>query len=202
MTPSLEYVFTSCEPLGFKVATFTAVIQSTPPTNNYTVGSVFKDVNGNCWTYIGAFVANSYIPPQGYSSLTFDGDYFSSAQTTIYQNCATCVGGDPEVVVTSVNAGTEPCIGGTVDDHLGWSVNINVPAPQDINYQLDITLSNLGIETVYSASGTIKQGETFDSCNQFPCSCGGAFIGGGYQYVSACITQIDGGVIVPQGLLC
>lgn len=202
MTPSLEYVFTSCEAIGFKFS-FSAIVQSTPPINNYPVGSVFKDVNGNCWTYVGVFAANTYIPPQGYITQTFDGDYFSSAEVTTYSTCLECAqAGTETVTVTSVNAGTEPCIGGTLDDYLGWSVSIDVPAPQDINYQLDIVLSNFGVETIYSASGTIPQGETFDTCNQFPCSCGGAFIGGGYQFVSACITQIDAGVVVPPQFLC
>lgn len=202
MTPSLEYVFTSCQPIGFK-STFTAIVQSLPPVNNYTVGSVFKDVNGNCWTYVGIFAANSYIPPQGYNTQTFDGDYFSSANVTTYSNCQDCINaGTQTISVASVSAGLQPCFGGTDDDYLGWSVVLNNPAPQTISYQLDITLSNGNAQSVYTALGTIPQGQTFDTCNQFPCQCGGAFVGGEYEVVSVCITQIDNGVVIPQQLLC
>jgi len=202
MTPSLEYVFTSCEPIGFKILNLTAIIQSLPPTNNYAVGSVFKDDVGNCWTYVGIFQSGSYIPPQGVITQTFDGDYFANASTTIYETCVQCVEVEPEVSVTFAGAGTQPCIGGTVDDYLAWTVNLSGPAPVDINYQLEIVLSNNGFETVYSASGTVPQGQTSDECNNNPCGCGGAFVGGGYQVVSVCISSIDNGVFVPQQFLC
>jgi hypothetical protein len=202
MTPSFEYVFTSCEPIGFKLSNLTSIIQSLPPSNNYAIGSVFKDNLGNCWTYDGIFPSGSYIAPQGVVTQTFDGDYFSDAGTTIYLNCVECVGGDPEITVTAVGAGTQPCIGGTVDDYLAWTINLNAPAPVDINYQLNIVLSSNGFETVYSASGTVPQGEVSDECNNNPCGCGGAFIGGGYQVVSVCLSSIDNGVFVPQQFLC
>jgi hypothetical protein len=200
-TPSLEYVFASCEPIGFKVLNYTTIIQNQPTVNNYPIGSVFKDGSGNCWTYVGVFVNGSYIAPINYIVQTYSGDYFATSGVNTYANCESCL--VPEIFeVTSVSAGLQPCAGGTIDDHLAWTVNISQPAPQDIDYQITIELTGPNGNSTYIGYGIIPQGQLGDACNNDPCGCGGAYYPGGYQVTSWCLSYINPIVTVPPQFLC
>jgi len=88
-TPNWEYVFTSCSPISLNVLR-TALVQILPPTNEYVIGSFFKDSFGNCWKYEGKFTAGTYIAPPGFFSETYSGDYFINAPVFPYQSCSEC----------------------------------------------------------------------------------------------------------------
>jgi hypothetical protein len=53
------------------------------------VGSVIKDSDDNCWSYLGAY-SNTYIPPFGLIPITFTGNYFQAA-STLYGSCQQCL---------------------------------------------------------------------------------------------------------------
>jgi hypothetical protein len=62
--------------------------------------------------------------------------------------------------------GGEPLSGGTLDDHLTWTVSLIEPAPQDVFYYFDVRLKdrNSNIIRTISVNGTIRQGRiTHDS---------------------------------------
>jgi hypothetical protein len=88
-TPNWEYVFTSCSPIGFNINR-TVIIQTLAPTNNYILGTIFKDSKGNCWQYNGRFASGSYIAPIGFITQTYSGDFFSTASSSPFLSCEEC----------------------------------------------------------------------------------------------------------------
>ena len=84
------------------------------------VGESFKDDQGNCWVYNGRFEVD-YIAPPSMTPITFQGDYFANAPSTVYTSCDDCLTPvtTPQQTVISVSAGMQPCIGGTIDDYSG-----------------------------------------------------------------------------------
>jgi len=88
-TPNWEYIFTSCSPIGLNVLR-TVIVQTLPPTNNYVVGSYFKDSSGNCWLYDGKVQAGTYLAPPGFFTQNYSGDFFVAAQPLPYTTCGEC----------------------------------------------------------------------------------------------------------------
>jgi hypothetical protein len=86
-TPNYVYVYQTCPE---QEITPTEVIQTIPTQITLVVGQTFKDSNGICWTYVGQF-NTTYIPTIGYLSISYSGDYFATAFTTIYPDCETCI---------------------------------------------------------------------------------------------------------------
>ena len=87
-TPNWVYVYESCSPLG-RNQKITQVIQTFNITN---VGRdrVFQDYFNRCWKFVGRF-APDYIAPPTVFTITFNGNYFSSATIIeTYDNCTTC----------------------------------------------------------------------------------------------------------------
>lgn len=91
-TPNWIYVFESCSDIvgnGLK----SRVNQTQLPSGVTIIGSSFT-FNGNCWFYVGQFGPN-YIPPSGYNTTSFSGNYFVGIGSTIYPSCAICQGTVP-----------------------------------------------------------------------------------------------------------
>jgi hypothetical protein len=88
-TPSYVYVYQSCYPISPNSVP-TQIIQTVNSTIVTINGQVFKDNSGNCWTYIGK-QPSTYIPPIGVSPITYSGNYFATAYTTIYTTCTECL---------------------------------------------------------------------------------------------------------------
>jgi len=88
-TPSYVYVYQSCYPISPNSVP-TQIIQTVNSTIATINGQVFKDNSGNCWTYLGR-QASTYIPPIGVLPITYSGNYFASAYTTIYTTCTECL---------------------------------------------------------------------------------------------------------------
>lgn len=201
-TPIWEYVFTSCSPIGFNLYP-TVMIQTEPTSNGFAEGTVFKDGSGNCWTYTGRFTSGSYIALPTYNTQTYSGDYFASAPSTTYSTCQECSTIlEPQITVTSVGAGMEPCAGGTIDDYLAWTIGISQSLPVDINYQLTMNLTNINGTTSYVVNGIIPAGQTTDDCNNNPCTCGGMYLGQNYTVSDICVSYIDSPVVIPINFQC
>jgi hypothetical protein len=201
-TPIWEYVFTSCSPIGFNLYP-TVMIQTQPTSNGFADGDVFKDGSGNCWTYTGRFGLGSYIAPPTYNTQTYSGDYFVSVPSTTYSNCEECSTIlEPQITVTSVGAGMEPCAGGTVDDYLAWTISISQSLPVDVYYQLTMNLTNTNGTTSYLVSGIIPAEQLSDDCNNNPCTCGGMYLGQNYSVSDVCVSYIDSPVVIPINFQC
>jgi len=100
--------------------------------------------------------------------------------------------GKPDV--TGFGASAEPCIGGSCDDYMGYSVYLNGNVAGDTNYALRISMYNQGgggfayYQTVY---GTILTGNSYDSVNINPCLGGGVYIGCTVYPGEVCLESID-----------
>ena len=87
-TPNWVYVYESCSPMG-RNQKITQVIQTFNITN---VGRdrVFQDYFNRCWKFVGRFAPDYSAPPTVFT-ITYNGNYFSSATIIeTYDNCATC----------------------------------------------------------------------------------------------------------------
>jgi hypothetical protein len=197
-TPIWVYVYESCQQIKFgKITSFAQVIQTQQVSFTVVVGQSFKDDQGNCWVYNGKFDVNYIAPPEMYP-ITYQGDYFTNAVSTVYASCTDCL--TPSVTtkqtITSVNAGMQPCIGGTIDDYMGASVFLDTPVTVDttisvlvyFQYGRQQCANNLAANSSTSFTVTILAGESFgavDACTQ------GQYFSGGATICGACAVDSD-----------
>ena len=90
-TPSsgMVYVFQSCLPIGLS-ANPTLIIQTQGYQSSLSINSVIKDVDDNCWSYLGAY-SNTYIPPTNVNPITYTGNYFASYTSSSFVDCQACL---------------------------------------------------------------------------------------------------------------
>ena len=88
-SPVFVYIYESCSPITPNVLP-TQVVQTIQSPITMIIGETFKDVDQNCWKYVGQF-PSSYIVPPTYIPVTFNGDYFATAFPTVYVDCQTCL---------------------------------------------------------------------------------------------------------------
>jgi hypothetical protein len=89
-TPNYVYVYQSCIPIqNGKFQSVTQVIQTQKVSFVSEIGTTFKDLNNNCWSYIGRFDSN-YIAPINMNAVTFNGDFFDGSPSLTYPDCTTC----------------------------------------------------------------------------------------------------------------
>jgi hypothetical protein len=129
-TPNYVYVYKSCSIVsGGK---YTEIIQTTQVPFATTVGNSFRDVVGNCWSYMGRFTS-PYIPNLAIvNPVTFTGNYFATAPGISYSSCSTCV---PVVENIKIN----------------WFFNANNGA-----YNSNITNPNLTMTATTSSGSIVK----------------------------------------------
>jgi hypothetical protein len=92
--------------------------------------------------------------------------------------------------VTGVYGSMEPCIGGTIDDHMGVSVSVDQPVTVDTTFQVDVkyvypgnSCNNSNNTQSFSVDILAGQtGSTFNACSS------GAYFPSGANICSACIT--------------
>lgn len=94
--------------------------------------------------------------------------------------------------VTSVGGYMEPCIGGTIDDHMGASVVLNTPVNIDTNFNVIVFYYTPGgscsTTSQYTFTITVPSGSTSSNFN----ACGsGYYIPSGATVCSACIDSCD-----------
>jgi hypothetical protein len=87
-TPNYVYVYESCSPIGTNPSNTQMVQTQVVPFANQP-GTIFKDLQGNCWTYIGRF-DSTYIAPISVFVVTFEGNYFDGSNSFTYENCEEC----------------------------------------------------------------------------------------------------------------
>jgi hypothetical protein len=199
-TPVWVYVYQSCEQIKFgKFTSFAQVIQTQQVSFTVVVGESFKDDQGNCWVYNGRFEAD-YIAPPTMTPITFQGDYFANAATTVYTSCDDCLTPvtPPQQTVISAGGGMQPCIGGTIDDFMGASVTLDAPVTVDTTIEVVVyfqygnsyiscssTLSNNN-STTFGVS--IPAGESYgfvDACTQ------GQYFSTGANVCGSCVSSSD-----------
>jgi hypothetical protein len=89
-TPNYVYVYQSCIPIqNGKFQSVTQVIQTQKVSFVSEIGTTFKDLNNNCWSYIGRF-DSSYIAPIDMNAVTFNGNFFDGSPSLTYPDCTSC----------------------------------------------------------------------------------------------------------------
>ena len=95
----------------------------------------------------------------------------------------------------SVGGSMEPCVGGTIDDHMGAFVNVNSPVPSNTTFDVTVYYEDPPTTCSGPFSGasltqfftlTITAGDTssnFDACTSGP------FLVNGANICGACITS-------------
>ena len=89
VTPNYVYVYESCSPISPNVLP-TQVIQTVQVPFVTVIGNTFKDINANCWKFVGQY-PSVYIAPPTVIPITFVGDYFATAYSTVYVDCVDCI---------------------------------------------------------------------------------------------------------------
>jgi hypothetical protein len=69
----------------------TIIIQTQSYQSPLSNNSVIKDLDGNCWEFLGAY-SNTYIIPINVNPITYTGNYFGSSTSTIFASCGLCFG--------------------------------------------------------------------------------------------------------------
>jgi hypothetical protein len=99
----------------------------------------------------------------------------------------------PTPSVISVGGYMEPCIGGTIDDHMGASVSLDEAVDVDTEFGVDVFYVTGGATcggTTFTQSFTIEilEGQTSSAFN----AClNGVFFSSGATICGACITSCD-----------
>jgi len=184
----------------------TQIIQTERVSFTNVAGIIFKDNSGNCWTYQGRFESD-YIAPQTVISVTYQGNYFIGVSSIVYQTCQDCI--TVTSSVTSVIGYMEPCIGGTIDDHMGAYVNLNTPV--NVNTRFSVTVyfqnGNSGIScqsTLSNNSSTsfdifIVAGQSFGTT--IACE-NGQYFQQGATICGACINSCDNPLVSLGSFSC
>jgi hypothetical protein len=92
----------------------------------------------------------------------------------------------------------EPCVGGSIDDHMGANVNLTAPVTVDTNFDVTVYYKSIGNSCSYpnittgantqSFSVTVLAGQSSGSINA--CS-NGLYISAGANVCGACVTSSD-----------
>jgi hypothetical protein len=212
-TPNYTYVYVyeSCTNISYPFTKKTQMVQTIKSPITSTVGSTFKDGNGNCWQYNGQF-ASSYIVPSTFFELTYSGDYFlSSPTTTPYIDCTSCLSLLPVSVDASATA--EFCSGagsiGNLNDTLGVRVDITSSSFTYSPLSVDTTFT---VEVYYLPFGStcnlsdVKDGTNFETFTVVvpagsvigqvdPCGLDSILIPGRHVICGACITSVTGNAV-------
>jgi len=206
MTPSpiYVYVFQSCSPISGNIIT---VIQTQQVGFTVIPTQTFKDNVGNCWIYLGRYDSN-YIAPTNTTSITFTGDYFSSAPTTTYSDCNACQTPPPSKV-TQVGGSMQPCIGGTIDDYMGASVTLdnNVDVDTIVSVTVYFQYGGSGISCLYpiylnntaTFNVLVQAGSnygTVDACSQ------GQYFPQGAVICGSCVSGTDNPNVTYSSVAC
>ena len=90
-TPSsgMVYVFQSCLPIELNVNP-SLIIQTQSYQSSLSINSVIKDIDDNCWSYLGVY-SNTYIPPTNVNPITYTGNYFASYTSASFVDCQACL---------------------------------------------------------------------------------------------------------------
>jgi hypothetical protein len=171
--PPRVYLYESCQPLQLIPYLNTQVIQTQPTSGVDVVGNTFKDQNGICWQYLGS-QASTYIPPVNVIGVNYDGDYFSSRQSTIFANCSECINGivttDTVLNVTEYGrtSGKPDACGsyGATETTLQVSLtnqgdNSSVLATENVTLQLQFEYTDCDGTRTISTSVTIPTGSSY-----------------------------------------
>jgi hypothetical protein len=99
----------------------------------------------------------------------------------------------PPLAATNVNGYMQPCVGGTIDDYMGASINTNNPVSVDTDFGVDVKYvfpgNACGVgESTQSFTITIESGS---QSSNFNACLNGAYFSSGATICSACVTSCD-----------
>jgi hypothetical protein len=69
------YLYQSCLPIVSVTNQLTQVVQTEKISFTNLPGTIFKDVNGYCWDYLGEY-ENNYLPPDNVFVVKYSGNFF------------------------------------------------------------------------------------------------------------------------------
>jgi hypothetical protein len=145
---------------------------------------VFADAYGNSPLSAGFYYAAG--------SITGSNEWFQVNASGIVIAIGTCPVA-PTPSVTNVGGYMEPCIGGTIDDHMGASVFLDENVDVDTEFTIDVFYVSMGA----SCSGTTNtQSFTVEipagqASSSFNACLNGVFFSSGATICGACITSCD-----------
>jgi len=129
----MVYIYESCLPVATFATQNTQIVQTEQVGIANIPGTIFKDSNNICWTYLGEF-DNSYITPTNKFYLTYEGNFFEKERLlppVYYPDCQTCY-------LTQVSACTEIYFGAERCDN-GESIVVKVCDVGPITGNLKLT---------------------------------------------------------------
>ena len=117
----------------------------------------------------------------GLTELSYEGTIESSCGGGLYSTPVPFNGTVPTPTITTATAGFQPCIGGTIDDHLGGSIVLSGPVAVDTPFQITVTYYTPGgtcsSTSTAIISGTVLAGDNTASIDG--CGSGGVYISTG-----------------------
>jgi len=107
----------------------------------------------------------------------------------------------PVVNVSSIMAAMQPCGGGSIDDHIAYTIYLTGPAPTDVQYSLKLRiLYQGGGESTIDAYGFVPQGMMYDPDGLDPCDGNGIVVDLPVSQIIPCLNFVEGNA--PQNLYC
>lgn len=177
-------------------ATTTSTVYAEPGNTVPIVGMILYDSTALTTPFVGS---------TGWRKLTRDGINYAveintSGEITNYITCSSAV------AVTSVSGYMEPCIGGTIDDHMGAAVVLDTTVSVDTTFLVQVTYAIppgvcYGGGTTYTQSFSVEvlagdSGSYFNACTN------GYYIASGANICSACILSCDNPAVDLTGFSC
>jgi hypothetical protein len=173
-------------------ATTVATALDCPAENciSYTISTSAAEVQNVAYIDCAGVIQQVYVGGVGgYDATTFcarEGSVIPTGQCDLSEN-GTCEGNS--LRVEGVSGYMEPCIGGTIDDHMGASVYLSGPVSVDTVFDVTVSWTNRGAGCTspyeQSFSVTVLAGEmtsNFSACSQ------GAYIASGADICGAVVT--------------
>jgi hypothetical protein len=120
-----------------------------------------------------------------------------------YSTLAACQAACGKQSVTGVTGYMEPCIGGTIDDHMGASVILDQPVAVDTSFQVLVSYYTPGGSCAFTStqSFTVDVPSGSISSNFNACS-SGYYISSGATICNACIVSCTNPDVVITGYTC
>jgi hypothetical protein len=95
----------------------------------------------------------------------------------------------------------QPCGGGSIDDHIAYTIYLTGPAPTDVQYSLKLRiLYQGGGESTIDAYGFVPQGMMYDPDGLDPCDGNGIVVDLPVSQIIPCLNFVEGNA--PQNLYC
>lgn len=194
-------VKTNCPPGEYQsdqstAASTVATALDCPAENciSYTVSTTSAQAQTTAYIDCGGQIQQVTVGGvSGYDATTFcarEGSVILGSESELTINGA--CGEGTTINVIGAYGSMEPCIGGTIDDHMGASVSLDAPVSVDTNFNVEVYWTSRGAgctnTTTQSFTVLVAAGTNYGSINA--CS-QGAYFASGADICSAAVTGHD-----------